>query len=204
MDRLAATHRRLATLIEIASGRKVTQRSLASRLGVSLGLSNALLRQLENEGLVAVNRAAGSQILRYALTRAGQVSLRALGVRFAGEAGELLNGVRAELQRQTGRATAGGARRVLLCGHGPLADMAASAVLSAGMKLAGAVSPEVTVGAVAGVRVRPLAHAKRIACDTALAVTEKDFVALREHLGRSVPIVQLLAVPVVAEVRRAR
>jgi DNA-binding Lrp family transcriptional regulator len=44
--------RRLAALAEIASDGTVTQRSLASRLDVSLGLANALLRGLENGGLI--------------------------------------------------------------------------------------------------------------------------------------------------------
>ncbi len=193
MEGLAETHRRLAALTEIASGRKVTQRSLASRLGISLGLANALLRGLEKEGLVAVNRSAGSQALRYAVTRAGRAELSVLAKRLATEAGVLLRELRAELQRQAGRMTAMGARRVLLCGNGLLADMIASAVLNAGMKLVGAVSPDVTIGAVAGVQVRPLTEAKRIACDAAVAITERDVAALRSHLRRSVPVIQLLS-----------
>ena len=106
MPGVTETHRRLAALTEIASGRKVTQRSLASRLGVSLGLANALLRGLEKDGLVAVNRSAGSQILRYAVTRAGQAELLLLALS-GGEDYELLftapPGAKEELGRIAGQ-----------------------------------------------------------------------------------------------------
>ncbi len=52
MSRFPELQRRLAALAEIASDGTITQRSLASKLEVSLGLANALLRGLESDGLI--------------------------------------------------------------------------------------------------------------------------------------------------------
>ena len=52
MSRFSELQRRLAALAEIASDGAITQRSLASKLEVSLGLANALLRGLESDGLI--------------------------------------------------------------------------------------------------------------------------------------------------------
>jgi len=80
----------LAALAEIASDGRMTQRSLASALEVSLGLANALLRELESEGLVRVNAEAGSGAPRYAITRGGRSAMRRLARAFAAEATALL------------------------------------------------------------------------------------------------------------------
>ena len=192
MNALADTHRRLAALTEIASGGKVTQRSLATRLGVSLGLANGLLRELERGGLVTVNRAAASQRPRYRLTNAGRSALVRLGAEYATGSTAPLARLRDEMQRRAARAADKGARKALLCGSGWLADMAASAVLNAGMKLAGVVSPDADAGPVAGLKVRPMADAGRIRCDVAVALNPRDANALRAHLGRRIPVTLLL------------
>ena len=193
MNARVDTHRRLAALTEIASGGKVTQRSLAARLGVSLGLANGLLRGLEREGLIAVNRSAASRPSRYRLTHAGRSALVRLGADVVAESTAPLVRLRDEMQRRAARAAEKGARCALLCGSGPLADMAASAVLNAGMKLAGVVSPGADAGAVAGLRVRPMSDAGRIRCDVAVALNARDAKALRGRLGRRIPVALLLS-----------
>ena len=204
MSSFAETYRRLAALMQLASGEEVTQRSLASLLGISLGSANALLRHLEGGGLVAVNRSAAAQVLRYALTGAGRIELRSLATQFASEAGGVLAGLRAEIQRQAGRLRAGGRRRVLLCGTGPLADMAASALLNAGFKLVGVVSTDAKGGGVAGVKMRPFSEIGKVNCDVAVAVTSRDARALRRRLGRRVPVAELISGEVIAESGRGR
>ncbi len=84
------SYRRLAALAEISAGDRVTQRSLASKLEVSLGLANGLLRELETGGLVRVNAKPGPDSGRYAITRAGQRVMRRLARVFAAEAAALL------------------------------------------------------------------------------------------------------------------
>jgi DNA-binding MarR family transcriptional regulator len=92
----------LAALAEIASDGTITQRLLASRLEVSLGLANALLRELESDGLIksGAPRAKGSS--RYAITRAGRGAMQRMSRLFAAEAAALLRkslGSRAKVAR---------------------------------------------------------------------------------------------------------
>ena len=193
MSNVTHTYRRLAALTELVSGKKLTQRSLAARLGISLGLANALLRTLAEDGLVRVNPSGGSRRMRYSLTKAGRAEMTKLGIEFAAEAGDLLADLRAELQKQAKLISRRGVRRVLLCGSGPLADMAASAILNARMKLAAVVSVDKDAGSVAGMPARPLAQAGRIPCQIALTLSQRDIVPLRKSLGRRVPVRYIFA-----------
>jgi DNA-binding MarR family transcriptional regulator len=90
VNRFPELQRRLAALAEIASDGAITQRLLASRLEVSLGLANALLRGLESDGLIksAAPRTKGSS--RYAVTRAGRSAMQRMSRAFAAEAAALL------------------------------------------------------------------------------------------------------------------
>lgn len=102
MNRFPELQRRLAALAEIASDGAITQRLLASRLEVSLGLANALLRGLESDGLIksAAPRTKGSS--RYAVTRAGRSAMQRMSRAFAAEAAALLRkslGSRAKVAR---------------------------------------------------------------------------------------------------------
>lgn len=58
----------------IASGRRVTQRSLSSELGVALGLTNLLIRRLVGKGYLKVSR-IGTRHVRYLMTPAGREAL---------------------------------------------------------------------------------------------------------------------------------
>jgi len=99
VSRIAELQRRLAALAEIASDGTITQRSLASKLEVSLGLANALLRGLESDGLIksgsprakdASHRAPHSAHSGYAMTRAGRGAMQRMSRAFAAEAAALL------------------------------------------------------------------------------------------------------------------
>src|SRR6185369_5962312 len=54
----------------IASGERVTQRSLSTELGVALGLTNLLIRRLVAKGYVKV-AGIGTRHIRYLMTAAG-------------------------------------------------------------------------------------------------------------------------------------
>lgn len=192
MKQFMEDYRRLAALTEFASKDKVTQRSLAACLGISLGWVNALLHRLEDERLITVSRSGHVRSPRYALTNRGRGELRRVAAAMAVEAGAMLEGPRRELEEQARSLRADGRRRALLCGCGPLADVAASALRNGGLKLVGVVSPVAGPGRVAGKRVRPLADAAAIQCDVAVCVAAQDAAALRRGLGKGVPMIQFL------------
>jgi DNA-binding MarR family transcriptional regulator len=58
----------------IASGQRVTQRSLSTELGVALGLTNLLVRRLVGKGYVRVSK-MGTRHVRYLMTPAGWEAL---------------------------------------------------------------------------------------------------------------------------------
>ena len=58
----------------IASGQRITQRSLSSDLGVALGLTNLLIRRLVAKGYVKV-AGIGTRQIRYLMTAAGWEAL---------------------------------------------------------------------------------------------------------------------------------
>jgi DNA-binding MarR family transcriptional regulator len=73
VSRLQEDHNRLI-LEAIASGRPVTQRSLARQAGVALGLTNLLIRRLVGKGYVTLAKAS-SRHVRYMMTAQGWEAL---------------------------------------------------------------------------------------------------------------------------------
>ena len=189
MNAMVAVQRHMTALTALTSGRRLTQRSLAVELKVSLGLANGLLRDLESEGSISVTRPTGQRATAYEITAAGRKELDRLCAAFARESCKLLKPIRTEMQSSLDDLAANGKRAVLLCGKGALADMAASAILNAGMKLAGVVAAEAETERVAGRKVRPLAEARQAKCDVAATLTQSDARTLRKHLDSRVPVI---------------
>ena len=73
MPRSEAEHDR-KVLQAIASGQRVTQRSLSTELGVALGLTNLLIRRLVGKGYVKVSK-LDTRHVRYLMTPAGWEAL---------------------------------------------------------------------------------------------------------------------------------
>jgi hypothetical protein len=185
----ADSYRRLAALTMIASGGCVNQRALASRLSVSLGLANGLLRRLLSQRLVSANDPGGG---RYAVTYKGRAEMAKLSLACASEADMLLGGFRDELHRMAARLKAAGRRTLLLCGDGPLAELAAGALRHNGARVAGVVAESPGPLPIAGLRVRKIEDAARIKHDACVAMTAADARALRRVLGRRARIEQAI------------
>jgi len=66
----SSSHRELQLLTEIESKSDVTQRQMASRIGVALGLTNVMLRNLTQKGYVRATQAGWKRWV-YALTPEG-------------------------------------------------------------------------------------------------------------------------------------
>jgi len=65
-----STHKHLETLLELKQNPSLTQRSLAHRLNVSLGLTNAILQNLIHRGWIKAKKMTGRKIL-YLITPQG-------------------------------------------------------------------------------------------------------------------------------------
>jgi DNA-binding MarR family transcriptional regulator len=191
VSRLSNDVRRMVALTAFAGEDKVTQRSLARELGISLGLTHALLHQLKADRYIAMSTGDHARALSYAITAAGRRELKRVAGAVARESGILLAGPRAELEAIARELKAGGARKVLLCGDGPLADVAASALRNGGLKLAGVVARDAEDTRVVGKKVQPIAEAAGIKCDAVVAVRAEDAALLRRRL-KGVSIIAFL------------
>ena len=128
----------------IASGERVTQRSLSGELGVALGLTNLLIRRLVNKGYVKMV-GMGTRHVRYLMTAAGWEAL--------GHATRLSmqntvhlytqtrEQIRATLSEVSGRCEldADGQKRVVFYGAGDVAEIAYVSLQSTDLTLVGVV-----------------------------------------------------------------
>lgn len=67
----------LKTLLEIKNDSSVTQRSLAHRLNISLGLTNAIIKNLIHRGLLKAKKDTGRKLM-YIITPAGMANVSRL------------------------------------------------------------------------------------------------------------------------------
>lgn len=113
----------------IASGERVTQRSLAGELGVALGLTNLLVRRLVSKGYVTMGK-VGTRHVRYLMTTEGREALgRATRlslentVRLYTDTREQIRTTLASVSATCDR-DAAGLKRVVFYGAGDVAEIA--------------------------------------------------------------------------------
>ena len=116
--------RRLLELLDAIERRSdVSQRHLASRLGVALGLTNSYLRRCIRKGLVKIKEAPANRYFYYLTPKGFSEKSRLTARYFASsfgfyrEAGESCRVVFAECEKRAWR-------RVVLCGASDLAEIA--------------------------------------------------------------------------------
>src|SRR5262245_6957364 len=178
-------------LDDISTGCAVSQRTLARRLGIALGLTNQLLRLLAARGLVVAARDRGTRVT-YRLTDAGDEELSRMSRENLTRALAAYSATRARIrQRLSGIAALAGldAPRVVFYGLNEAAEIGTACAAEAGIRLVGVVDdrPE-QAGSVHGVPVRPASQLTSGALDgepfdwllvTALGRTEE----IRRRLG---------------------
>jgi hypothetical protein len=128
----------------IASGQRITQRSLSSELGVALGLTNLLVRRLVAKGYVKV-AGMGTRHIRYLMTAAGwealahatRRSLQSTVVLYT----ETREQIRSSLSAISERCDtdASGQKRIVFYGAGDVAEIAYVSLQSTDLTLVGVV-----------------------------------------------------------------
>ncbi|HYB42800.1 MAG TPA: winged helix-turn-helix transcriptional regulator [Candidatus Methylomirabilis sp.] len=120
--------RDLEILTAIEEGLPLTQRALAERLGVALGLANLYLKQLARKGFIKIvefpRKPAARKRLRYLLTARGMAEKTRLTYEHMAYSLNLYRRARRTLGESLGRLGDGGAKRVALCGTGEAAELA--------------------------------------------------------------------------------
>ena len=122
------TERELEILAAVAEGIPLTQRALAQRLGVALGLANLYLKRLAKKGLIKIvefpRKPAARKRLRYLLTPKGIAEKTRLTYDHAAYALNLYRRTRQTLREALNRLPANGLKRIALYGTGEAAELA--------------------------------------------------------------------------------
>jgi DNA-binding Lrp family transcriptional regulator len=168
--------RDLRILSAIEEGAPLTQRALAERVGVALGLANLCLKRLARKGYIKVvhfnERPAARKRLRYLLTAKGLAEKSRLTYEHTVYSLNLYRRTRQTLRESLGSlAHARGLRRVALYGTGDAAELAYLTLKECGLEPVGVYAPGPAGGAFLGFPVRPVADLDPEAIDGLVVAT---------------------------------
>ena len=137
--------RDLEILTAIEEGLPLTQRALAERLGVALGLCNLYLKRLARKGCIKIvefpRKPAARKRLRYLLTPRGMAEKTRLTYEHMAYSLDLYRRARRTLRRALGGLADGGAKRIALCGTGEAAEVAYLTLKELGIEPVGVFAP---------------------------------------------------------------
>ena len=142
----------LELLAAVEERADLSQRGLAERLGVALGLTNAYLRRAVNKGLIKVRQAPARRYFYY-LTPQGFAEKARLTREFLSDSFGFFRRARAECDELMRTAAARGQRRLVLVGASELAEIATLAARDHDIELVAVVAPGRNAPRFAGVRV---------------------------------------------------
>src|SRR5438552_7846133 len=125
-------HRDLKLLEAVAQNSRVTQRSLATKLGIALGLTNIYLRRLVRKGYIKCVNVQSNRIT-YLITPRGIAEKARLTYEFMDYSLHLFGEVRQHLRGVLQECAAAG-RRVAICGRGEAAEIAYLSLREAGLE----------------------------------------------------------------------
>jgi DNA-binding Lrp family transcriptional regulator len=125
-------HRDLQLLEAVEQNARVTQRTLATKLGIALGLTNIYLKRLVRKGYIKCVNVQSNRI-SYLITPRGIVEKARLTYEFMDYSLHLYAGVRRRLRTVFQECAAGG-RRVAIFGRGEAAELAYLSLKEAGLE----------------------------------------------------------------------
>ena len=128
--------RDLLLLTELERDGTVTQRSLALKLGVALGLTNLYLKRLARKGYIKITTIPPHRV-RYLLTPQGFAEKSRLTFLYMQYSLAQYRDMRTRLRETLSRAAGDGVKRVVIYGTGELAEMAYLSLREMSMTLVG-------------------------------------------------------------------
>jgi DNA-binding MarR family transcriptional regulator len=159
MDR--NVQRDLEILTAIGEGRPLTQRDLARRLGVALGLANLYVKRLAKKGFIKITefprKPSARKRLRYLLTAKGIAEKTRLTYEHVAYSLSLYRRTRETLRESLVRLSDAGMKRIALYGTGEAAELSYLALREFGLEPLGVFS-RAAGGTFLGYPVRPLAE----------------------------------------------
>jgi len=153
--------RDLEILTAIGEGRPLTQRALAQRLGVALGLTNLYLKRLARKGFIKIvefpQKPAARKRLRYLVTPTGIAEKSRLTYEHMAYSLSLYRRARQTLRESLGLLPEVGMKRIALYGTGEAAELAYLTLKEFGLEPVGVFAQDAG-GGFLGFTVRSLAE----------------------------------------------
>jgi len=128
--------RTLQLLQEVEQNSCVTQRSLATKMGVALGLTNLYLKRLANKGFIKITMIRSHRI-KYLLTSRGLAEKTRLTYQYMQHSLLYYRDIRQRLKQVLLRLSQEGSERIVLYGTGEIAELAYLTLREMGFALIG-------------------------------------------------------------------
>jgi DNA-binding Lrp family transcriptional regulator len=178
-------HRDLKLLEEVEKDSRVTQRGLATKLGIALGLTNIYLKRLVRKGYIKCVNVQSNRIT-YLITPRGIAEKARLTYEFMDYSLHLYGEVRQHL-RTTLAQCAAADKRVAIYGRGEAAELAYLSLREAGLEPV-AIFDETNGHEFLGIPVRPIAEHDQVAYDLMIIATlERSGAQLATLLKLGIP-----------------
>src|SRR6478672_8630024 len=166
MDTEARRHLQLLEAVEEDS--RVTQRSLATKLGIALGLTNIYLKRMVRKGYIKCVNVQSNRIT-YLITPRGIAEKARLTYEFIDYSLHLYGEVRQHLRSALAQCAAAD-RRVAIFGRGEAAELAYLSLREAGLEPV-AIFDETNGHEFLGIPVRPIAEHEQVSYDLMIVAT---------------------------------
>jgi DNA-binding MarR family transcriptional regulator len=176
--------RNLRALEAIAADEQITQRTLAGKLGIALGLTNIYLKRLVHKGYVKCINVQSNR-LRYLLTPKGITEKTRLTYEFMEYSLVLYGQVRQHLRTVLQPHVLENRKRVAVYGTGEAAELAYLSIAELGLELVAVFEDEGRFpGQFLGHPIRDIQDHHQVVFDLLLIATLERPAALVEHLGQ--------------------
>ena len=174
--------RDLAILNEIEGGAEVTQRGLAGKLGIALGLTNLYLKRLARKGYIKVTTIPRNRV-KYLVTPKGFAEKTRLTYEYMQFSFSLYRQSRHFLRQQFTALAEAGKKRVVFVGVGEAAELADLTLRELGLDLVAVADDAVAGTRFLGRDVVPLTALRDLEFDQAVVTSFDRPAALAESLA---------------------
>lgn len=193
----AEARRDLLVLDAIAHDQRITQRTLAAKLGIALGLTNIYLKRLIHKGYIKCINVQANRLL-YLITPQGITEKTRLTYEFMDYSLDLYRDVRQHLSEVLRPCHANGAQRIAVYGVGEAAELAYLSLKEQGLEPV-AIFSDVGGGTFLGMPIRGLDECDLVLFDRLIVATlEKPDPFVARLVQAGVPPAKLLTLKPVA------
>jgi len=190
------SYRDLRVLTEIASEASITQRRLAQKQGMALGLTNLLIRRLVHKGYIKIVNLQRNRI-RYLITPTGLMEKARLTYEYIEYSLYFYRQIREFLTRMLATIPPSAGKKILLCGTGEVAEIAFLLLQQNGFDIVAVVEPQATAGTLfLNQPVRSLMELSSVSFDWVMVTSLKDRDRMKQELRQwGVPEAQIIVIP---------